>query len=403
MQKFFGVTSILFFCVTVFMIFASDSQSEVSLENNYIYFSLYSHYNEETDFENKFYDHTNSAEIISAEAPLFAFIRYPIFNSLEIDSAVSYWANSEYANALNRASLMRLNDDEAYGEINIEYDLYITDNRFIGVLLQSTTIFTDMDEPEVVSHTFNFDLEYDIIIEDEDSINLDNYEEIEFDEKDEIFIGQNGALIRASIDPSRPMVALTFDDGPSVHTLSILDTLEKYGALATFFVVGELVERHPEIAIQTFNFGHEILGHSWTHRSFTALSDVEVRNEIVLTNEIIEQITGISPSMTRTPFGHVNARVQNIAAETGVVIIGWSVDPRDWQTRNADRIYADIMSAVYDRAIILCHDLRLPTAKAMEMVIPSLIERGYQLVTVSELMYFTDQQLVPGQVIRSGR
>lgn len=205
------------------------------------------------------------------------------------------------------------------------------------------------------------------------------------------------------IDPSRPIIALTFDDGPSKNTLLILETLERYNSLATFFVIGNRIESRVDIVAQTFAAGHEILGHSWTHRRFVALSEDEIKNEILKTNAAIEDITGLTPSMMRTPFGFVDGRVQNIAAELEMVMINWSVDTLDWKSRDAEDIYRVIMEEVHDRAIILCHDIHLSTAVAMERVIPSLISQGYQLVTVSELMYYSRKTLEPGQVYRSGR
>ena len=205
------------------------------------------------------------------------------------------------------------------------------------------------------------------------------------------------------IDPSRPMVALTFDDGPGENTLLILEILKKYDALATFFVIGNRVESRAHIVSQTFDAGHEILGHSWSHRRLTALSRVEIRNEILRTNAVIEAVTGVAPNMMRAPFGLVDRRVQNIAAELDVAIINWSVDTLDWRSRNADAVYRIIMDNVHDRAIILCHDIHFSTAEAMERVIPSLIAQGYQLVTVSELMYYSGKILEPGQVYRCGR
>ena len=215
--------------------------------------------------------------------------------------------------------------------------------------------------------------------------------------------GADEANYERRIDPSRPMIALTFDDGPGENTLLILETLEKYDVRATFFVIGNRVESRAHIVQQAFDDGHEILGHSWTHRRHTTLSRAEIRNEILQTNAVIEAITGFAPNMMRTPFGAVDRRVQNIAAELDVAIINWSVDTLDWRSRNEDAIYRIIMEQVHDRAIILCHDIHLPTAMAMERAIPSLIAQGYQLVTVSELMYYSGKILEPGQIYHSGR
>jgi len=514
MRRFFSITAIVFLCITIFMISAAGSQpgltreretgfasanvhasylSYLTITNSDIYenstlpvMSKLFFHRSHSPFELPFYsissEYGEQVVIIRNEPPLLSYIRYPAVDYFA-NSIISYWANSEYANAVNMLSLIRLDDDNAYGEIYITYDSYITQERFVGILGKGMSKFTGMEQPDVILNVFNFDIKYEIILENEHIIDLTRYEDVlmllfrkvvsayphmswslndidgswlsnlvigheriyfviekgmhfpgqigilsipltfselgdllilhnnqAYDEVDEndptgvsgVFIDTTGVPIRSSIDPSRPMVALTFDDGPSMHTIPILETLERYNSLATFFVIGELVERRPEIVIQAFEEGHEILGHSWTHRRLTTMSDAEIKNEIVKTNDVIEAITGFTPNMIRTPFGLVNSRVQSIARETGVAIINWSVDPQDWRLRDADAIYNAIMRSVHDRAIILCHDLRAPTAEAMERVIPSLVERGYQLVTVSELMYFSGKELVPGQVYHSG-
>ena len=204
------------------------------------------------------------------------------------------------------------------------------------------------------------------------------------------------------VDPSRPMVALTFDDGPSKYTTKILDLLELYGGRATFFVVGNLVEAKSDTVKRAADLGCEILGHSWDHRDLTKLSANEIRAQLLNTNKVIEEITGTSPQFFRPPYGAVNDRVKNVSRELGFGIVNWSIDTRDWETRNANAVYNVIMNNVTNRAIILTHDLHGTTADAMERVIPELIARGYQLVTVSELMYYSGIVFEPGKIYRSG-
>lgn len=197
----------------------------------------------------------------------------------------------------------------------------------------------------------------------------------------------------AEIDPSRPMVALTFDDGPSIYTSIILDLLEYHGGRATFCILGYLAEENKGIILRAFNMGSEVIGHSWDHEDFTRISGPGIKAQITQTSDVIEYITGVRPSLYRPPFGAVNSTVVNASKELGYAIITWSVDSRDWYSRNADAIYTAIMSTVENGSIVLSHDLHRSTASAMAMVIPELIERGYQLVTVSEL--FQHKSVVP--------
>ena len=201
------------------------------------------------------------------------------------------------------------------------------------------------------------------------------------------------------IDPDRPMVALTFDDGPSNHTLDILDTLSHYRSRATFFVLGSLIEGHQEIIRLAHDRGNEILGHSWSHVNFNRSSRSQVISEITRTYNAITDVVGEAPRLYRPPYGSANAEVIDISEELGFSIINWNQDPFDWRTTDEDEIYDSIMEEVRHRSIIVLHDTRGSTARAMERVIPSLIERGYQLVTVSEMFYYLGEQLEPGTVI----
>ena len=197
--------------------------------------------------------------------------------------------------------------------------------------------------------------------------------------------------------PSRK-IALTFDDGPSAYTDSILDLLERYGGRSTFFVSGPRILERSSTVLRAFNNGNEIANHSWTHRDLRTLSDAEITYEIQRASAAIASVTGKSPPIHRPPFGMSNDRVIDISAELGYAIIKWTIDPIDWRYRDADIVYNAIMSQVEPGSIILVHDTRPTTAKAMLRVIPRLIEEGFELVTVSELLYYLYGGLEPGKI-----
>ena len=205
------------------------------------------------------------------------------------------------------------------------------------------------------------------------------------------------------IDPSKPMVAMTFDDGPSKYTSQILDILERYNGRATFCVVGNLAEGRSDTILRSYNMGNDIIGHSYDHRDLTKLSQNEIRAQMLGPDGIIESITGVSPKLLRTPYGAVNDAVRSVAKELGFSIIFWSVDTLDWQSRNANSVYNAVMKDVGDKSIVLCHDLYASTAEAMERVIPELVSRGYQLVTVSEMIKLNGGEFEPGRMYSSGR
>jgi len=203
------------------------------------------------------------------------------------------------------------------------------------------------------------------------------------------------------IDPSRPMIALTFDDGPSRYTLQILDVLVENNSSATFFAVGNRVNMYPQIVERIHNQGSEVAGHSWDHSRLTRLPQDEIRRQILQTHSAIEAITGPMTKFFRAPFGSYNGTVTQVAEELGFSLIQWSVDPRDWETRNADAIFNAVYERVKDGDIVVLHDLLPTTANAMERLIPSLIARGFQLVTVSDLLYFRGLEMMPGGVYYS--
>jgi peptidoglycan/xylan/chitin deacetylase (PgdA/CDA1 family) len=201
------------------------------------------------------------------------------------------------------------------------------------------------------------------------------------------------------IDPSRPMVALTFDDGPSEYTLGILDTLSHYHSRGTFFVLGSLVEQYQDTIRLAHEGGNEILGHSWSHVNFNQLSREQIISEITRTHDAITEIIGDFPRMYRPPYGSANNTVREVSEEYGFSIINWNQDPSDWMTKDANQVYESIMEEINHRSVIVLHDTHASTAQAMERVIPSLIERGYQLVTVSEMFYYLGEEAQPGMMV----
>ena len=184
------------------------------------------------------------------------------------------------------------------------------------------------------------------------------------------------------IDPNKPMIALTFDDGPSKYTMDILNQLESYGARATFFMLGTNVPKFPETVKKMEQIGCEIGNHSTKHAKLTELTPDLIMAEIAGTNTALTEILGKQSTVFRPPYGAVDA---NVSAIVDVPIILWSVDTLDWQTKNSEQVRDYILNTVQDGDIVLLHDLYETTAQAVAEVIPRLIEQGYQLVTVSEM------------------
>ena len=196
---------------------------------------------------------------------------------------------------------------------------------------------------------------------------------------------KSNAKKSSTLDPNKPMIALTFDDGPSNSaTTRILNVLEKHNARATFFVVGSRVDSYSYQIKRAYNLKCEIGNHSYGHKTLTSLSADGVKYELSATDTKIKAITGVSPVLMRPPGG--SYKTDTVRNNTPYPIIMWSIDTRDWESRNATAVANHIKANAYDGAIILMHDLYDSTATATEIVVPWLISQGYQLVTVSEMM-----------------
>ncbi len=215
-------------------------------------------------------------------------------------------------------------------------------------------------------------------------------------EKDEI--KADVSIIDVQIEKDKPMVALTFDDGPSAHTERLLDIFQEYGGKGTFFVLGNTLDNRSESLKRMVLQGHEIGNHSWSHRQFTSIGTEEVRDQIMMTRAKIYDITGVDCKIVRPPYGACNDSIRELGKELGVSFVNWSIDTLDWKSKNADAVYNEIMNDVGDGHIILCHDLHKTTVDAMESVIPDLIAKGYQLVTVTELLTCRGGEISAGKM-----
>ncbi|WP_186670144.1 polysaccharide deacetylase family protein [Sporosarcina sp. BP05] len=185
------------------------------------------------------------------------------------------------------------------------------------------------------------------------------------------------------VDNGIKQIALTFDDGPDPKvTIQILETLNKYDAKATFFMLGSRVEYYPEIAKKVQEAGHELGNHTWNHPDLTKAGIAKVRNEINETSSIIENVTGQKVTAFRPPYGAVNKTVRS---QTNLPVVLWDVDTLDWKYRDPNQLLAHVKGATKDGSIILMHDIHQSTADGLDAVLAYLQSEGYTFVTVSEL------------------
>lgn len=183
-------------------------------------------------------------------------------------------------------------------------------------------------------------------------------------------------------------IALTFDDGPHpTNTPRLLNILRERNVKATFYVIGRSVNLYPQILRQTVAEGHEIGNHTQTHRLLSKLSDSEVLNELRRCRDSISQASGATVRTMRPPYGGLLPRQREVVhAELGYPTILWSVDPLDWKRPGVGVVSSRLIQGASDGGILLAHDIHAPTIDAMPATIDSLLRRGYQFVTVSQLI-----------------
>lgn len=184
-------------------------------------------------------------------------------------------------------------------------------------------------------------------------------------------------------EPHEKKIALTFDDGPDPKsTVQILETLKKYDAKATFFMLGSRVEYYPDTAKAVKAAGHEIGNHSWNHPDLSKMPLQKALEEINRTTEIIQKVTGEKPTVFRPPYG---AYTDQLSKQRIPPIKLWNVDTLDWKYRDANKLLEEVKKSAGDGSTILMHDIHPSTADGLDRVMAYLQSQGYKFVTVSEL------------------
>jgi len=189
---------------------------------------------------------------------------------------------------------------------------------------------------------------------------------------------------------SLPEIALTFDDGPNpYYTPLILNILQKYNVKATFFCVGRLVAAYPGLVIKEYDAGHVIGNHSWSHPDMAFLSPTSIQLQLASTSNVIQRVIGVRPLYFRPPYGSMSVPVLTKAYHLGLTTVIWNDEARDWQLPGESVIVNRILWLARNGAIILLHDgggNRSQTVAALPYIIRGLRSRGFQLVTIAQMM-----------------
>ncbi len=191
-------------------------------------------------------------------------------------------------------------------------------------------------------------------------------------------------------NPDSMQIALTFDDGPHPRqTDAILSLLREYDIRATFFVIGENVSYYGDVVNRAVADGHEIGNHTYHHVRLSDISETEAIEEIQKTEEIVRRVTGYETHLFRPPEGAYNENALAAFAGTTYRFVLWTVDTRDWEKASTEKIVATVEKNVRGGSILLFHDYTAKgahTLDALKILIPKLKSKGYEFVTVSELL-----------------
>lgn len=200
--------------------------------------------------------------------------------------------------------------------------------------------------------------------------------------------GKGGGISYSRVPVSGKYIAMTFDDGPHpANTPRLLDILRARNIKATFYVIGRNVDLYPQIVRRCVAEGHEIGNHTYTHRLLSKLSDSEVRSELSRCRDAVGRAAGVQPRTLRPPYGGLLQRQREMVnAEFGYPTIMWNVDPLDWKRPGPSVVCSRILSHTTAGSIVLSHDLHAPTIDAMPSTLDGLLQRGFQFVTVSQLL-----------------
>jgi len=182
-------------------------------------------------------------------------------------------------------------------------------------------------------------------------------------------------------------IALTFDDGPGVFTLQVLELLKKYNASATFFCIGKNIEAHPEIIKQIITEGHLVGNHSYSHsKFFDFYNAAAITREIVKTDELLEKYTTKKINFFRPPYGVTTPSIRRALKITGHKVIGWNIRSLDGGTKNQELIFNRIIKRVSPGGIVLLHDTATHSVLVLEQFLQFLQQNNYKVVSTEELL-----------------
>ncbi|KAF2335967.1 polysaccharide deacetylase family protein [Flavobacterium ginsenosidimutans] len=182
-------------------------------------------------------------------------------------------------------------------------------------------------------------------------------------------------------------IALTFDDGPSIYTLEVLELLKKYNAKATFFCIGKNIETHPEILQKVIDEGHLVGNHSYSHSKFFDFYNAEkITEELQKTDALLEKFTSKKINFFRPPYGVTTPSIRRALKVTGHKTIGWNIRSLDGGTTNQELIFNRLIKHISPGGIVLLHDTGKHSVLVLEQFLQFLQQNNYQVISIEELL-----------------
>lgn len=202
-----------------------------------------------------------------------------------------------------------------------------------------------------------------------------------------------GVVFKQCVSPG--IFALTFDDGPGDQTPAILDILKKRGVTATFFTMGENIEhsqRNKDILFRTFNEGHMVASHTYTHPDMAKLTKDQILSEMQKSSDAIYNVLKLRPKYMRFPYGSFSDMALSLMGQLGYVVVDWNLDTNDWRTQSATKVMQEINSALTgadiskDNFISLNHDIQDATLQTVDAIIDKVLAKGMKFVPINECL-----------------
>jgi polysaccharide deacetylase family sporulation protein PdaB len=187
------------------------------------------------------------------------------------------------------------------------------------------------------------------------------------------------------------MVSLSFDAAwGNEDTEQLIEILGKYNVKATFFVVGDWVDKYPQSVKALHDAGHEVMNHSANHAHFNSLTAQQIKDDLALCNGKIKAVTGVEPTLFRPPYGEYDDHVISAVNSIGMTAVQWDVDSLDWKGLSAQEIEKRVLDKVQPGSIVLFHNAAENTPEALPGIIEALLADGYTIVPVSQILLSGD-------------